>query len=117
MKISELVIACFNMDGMLSFYQNVFGISFEEVKIPQGHIYVGFIDEIQVTLCPASMAGIRAKDNRHQLTILVNDIKNMLNITNRYGGTIMQELVKFEGFLQASIRDVDGNSIILKEKL
>ena len=80
MKISELVIACFNLEGMLAFYKNVFGIPFEEIKIPQGIIYNGFIDEIQITLCPADMAGIEAKDNRHQLTILVDDIKKTLDI-------------------------------------
>ena len=115
MKISELVIACFNINEMVTFYQNVFSISFSEVKIPQDNIYNGYIDKIQITLCPADMAGIKAKDNRHQLTILIDDIKSTLDNTILYKGNIMQELVESEDFLQASIRDVDGNSIVLKQ--
>lgn len=115
MKISELVIACFNLEGMLTFYKNVFSILFEEIKIPQGTIYNGFIDEIQITLCPADMAGIEAKDNRHQLTILVDDIKKTLDSTISYNGSVMQELVGSKDFLRATIRDIDGNSIILKQ--
>lgn len=116
MRITELVIACFNIDGMLAFYKNVFSISFEAVKISQGSIYVGYIDKIQITLCPANIAGIKATDNRHQLTFSLNDINNALNKTKDYNGSIMQELEEVKDFIHASIRDVDGNSIILKQK-
>ena len=115
MKISELVIACFNLEGMFTFYKNVFNISFEELKIPQGIIYNGFINEIQITLCPATMAGIEVKDNRHQLTLLVDDIKKILDYTILFKGSIMQELVESKDFLLTTIRDVDGNSIVLKQ--
>ena len=107
-NLSELVMVCFNIDRMLAFYQNIIDLPFEEVKIPQGRIYIGFIDEIQVTLCPASTAGIKAKDNRHQLTVLVDDIKNALEDTNRDNGSIMQGLTESKDFWQASIREVDG---------
>lgn len=116
MKITEIVIACFNMDKMLAFYQNVFDIPFKTTKILQGFIYLGFIDEIQITLCPASMADIKAKDNRHQLIFLMDDVKNTIEKTKRYGGSKMQEIEETEDVLQVAIRDVDGNSIILKQR-
>lgn len=117
MKISGLTIACFNIKGMSAFYQNVFQISFGTVKITQGNIYVGSIDNIQVTLCPASMANIKAEDNRHQLTFLIDDMNNALKKTKQYGGTVLQDIQEADTILQASIKDVDGNSIVLKQKL
>ena len=59
MKISELVITCFNLNGMLTFYKNIFNLSFREVKISQGIIYIGMIDDIQRTTLPC-------KYNKHQ---------------------------------------------------
>ncbi len=93
----------------------MFGIPFKTIKIPKCSIYLGCIDDLQITLCPASMADIKAKDNRHQLTFLMDDIKNTIEKTKRYGGSIMQEIEETENVLQAAIRDVDGNSIVLKQ--
>lgn len=117
MKISELVIACFKVEEMLAFYQNVFNIPFESVKIPQGSIYSGFIDDIQITLCAANIANIKAKDNRHQLTFTLDDIEDAIKKTEMQNGTILQNIQETDTSLQASIRDVDGNSIVLKQNL
>lgn len=116
-KLSELVIACFNMDKMLAFYQNIFDIPFKTVKIPQGSIYLGSIDDIQITLCPASMADIKANENRHQLTFLVANISNCIRKIEGYGGSFINELDEANDCLQIAIRDVDGNSILLKQSL
>ena len=117
MKISEITIACFDLDGMVSFYQNVFSLSFNIVKIPQGAVFVGDMDEVKLTLCPADLAGIKAKDNRHQISILVDNIDSILRMTQNYHGSIMQDNVKTNGGQRASIRDVDGNSIVLIQEI
>lgn len=117
MKLTEIVIACFDLEGMLAFYKNVFSISFVEIKILRGEIYEGHIDEVKVTFCSASIAEITAKDNRHQLTFTLVDIRSCIEKIEKFGGIFMNELEKKNDCLQIAIRDVDGNSIILKELL
>ena len=114
MKITEIVIPCFNLEGMLTFYENVFNLSFQKIQINKGSIFIGTIDTIQLTLCPATIAGIEVKDNRHQLTFLVDDMLATIAKATQYKGIILQKAERVERFLQASIRDIDGNSIILK---
>ena len=115
MKVAEIVIACFNLKGMLAFYQNVFGLHFQDIKIPQGIIYEAISDRIKLTLCPATIAGIKAKDNRQQITYQVDDVKSNIENVEKFGGTIISELQEAENYLQVAVRDVDSNSIILKE--
>lgn len=115
MKLTEIVIACFKLEEMLDFYKSVFSIPFNEVTIPQGKIYEANDDDLKITLCPADIAGITAKDNRHQLTFVVPDINSCIRKTERFGGTLMNELEETNDCLQIAVRDVDNNSIVLKE--
>ena len=114
MNISEVIISCTHTERMLVFYSQCFDMTFKEITIPQGRIYVSFIEQIKVTFCPSSITGITAKDNMHQFTFLIEGIKSILDKTKDYDGRIMQELENYDGFIQAAIKDIDGNSIILK---
>ena len=117
MKVTEIVIACFNLEGMLAFYQNVFGLSFKDIKIPQGVIYESCINELKITLCPATLAGITAKDNRLQLTFLVLDIKKCINEIEKYYGKIIGGINQSKNHSQVAIKDIDNNSIVLIQKI
>ncbi|WAC02756.1 hypothetical protein N7U66_03535 [Lacinutrix neustonica] len=115
MKITELVIGCFNMDAMLAFYENVFDINFKNIEIKQMKIHESYIDAIKITLCPASMAGITARDNRHQLTFAVDDIRSCIKKVEAFGGIFMNLTEETNKSIEIAIRDVDGNSIVLKQ--
>jgi predicted enzyme related to lactoylglutathione lyase len=117
MKVTEIVIACFNLKGMLAFYQNVFGLSFKDIKILQGVIYEAHFEGLKITLCTATIAGIKAKDNRQQITFQVDDVKSYIENVEKFGGTIISELQEPENYLQVAVRDVDGNSIVLKQNV
>lgn len=117
MKLSEIVIACFNLEGMLAFYKDVFNLSFKTIEIPQGNVYEGHIEGVKITFCSASIAGITAKDNRHQLTFLTTDISSCMEKVERLGGSLMSELEETSDCKQIPIRDVDGNSMLLREML
>lgn len=116
MKLTEIIIACFNLEDMVLFYHNVFDIYVKEVQIPKGKIYEGQIDDLKIIFCAASIAGITAKDNRHQLTFQIDDVKSSIEKIKQFGGSLMNELQKADNCLQIAIRDVDGNSIILMER-
>jgi predicted enzyme related to lactoylglutathione lyase len=117
MKVIEIVIACFNLEETKAFYRNVFDIHFQEIKIPPGNIYEGPVDGIKITLCPASIAGIKAKENRHQLTFQIDDVKSSIEKVEQFGGGLLGKVQKANDSLQVAIKDVDGNSIILKQIL
>ena len=115
MKVLEITIACTHTIEMIQFYEGLFGFTFKTIQFPKGEIYEATLKEIKLTLCPASIAGISASENRHQLTYQVSDIKNCIHRVELLGGNIISELQETNQYLMIAIRDVDGNSIILKE--
>lgn len=115
MKVIEVVIACNKIDDMVAFYTNVFYLKFDQNKIPQGIIYESQTNDLKLTMCPSKIAGITAKKNKQQLTFQINSIKRSMNKVEQLGGSIISKLQETANYRQIAIRDVDGNSIILRE--
>lgn len=114
-EIEGLTIAITNMDAMLEFYSSVFGIEFEEVKIPNAKLYSGIFGEMKVLFCPERIANINAKENRQQFDIVVKDIKKTIATALKSGGTQIGELVEGEDLKSVGVYDPDKNSIVFKE--
>ena len=66
-------------------------------------------------LCPANITNINAKENRHQLTLLIDDINNISKKIEKFNEIILQDIPETNNFLQASLKDIDCNSIVLKQ--
>jgi len=70
---------------------------------------------MKIILCPATIARITAKDNRQQLTFQIDDVKSSIEKVRQFGGSIISELQEIDNYLQVAVRDIDDNSIILRQ--
>ena len=114
-QIEGLTMAITNMEQMLDFYSNVFKIQFEEKEMYDSKLYSGAWGGLNLLFCPAEIAGNTAVQNRHQFDIVISDLKKIVELTTKYGGKPMGEIVKDEYSWSIGIYDPDKNSILFKQ--
>lgn len=103
-QLVGMTTAATNLDAMATFYQRVFGATLRKREMGGFTLYTGEFAGIQLQLCPKALAGIEATQNRHQLTIAVDDVSATIKLAQQHGGSAVDE---------STIRDPDGNSIEL----
>ena len=113
-EISGLTIAVNNMDAMKDFYTNVFNVNFKPVKKFNTTLYEGNWGDFSLLLCPAEVAKIDAKVNRHQFDILVNDLGKAMDLVVANGGKVEEETGNESDGPAITVFDPDGNSIVIK---
>ena len=112
-----MTVAVFDMEAMLEFYKKMFLIEFEELEMYGNKLYSGRLGSLKFLFCPAELAQNTAKQNRHQLDIIVNNLEDTVQKLAASGGKPMGELPQDENVKQIGVYDPDGNSITLKENL
>ncbi len=115
-NISGITLATYNHDEMRDFYQSVFSIHFRSEKSEGYVLYTGKLGEVDLQLCPAELAGNNTEQNRHQLTIAVNNLNETIRRVNRHSGQTTSDVAMYEGKLMVSITDPDDNSLVLIQK-
>ncbi|MEM9548862.1 MAG: VOC family protein [Bacteroidota bacterium] len=113
--IEGMTIAITNMEEMLKFYSEVFGIEFTLQKMFESNLYSGKWGDLNVLFCPASLAGNTAEQNRHQFDIVVSDLDKTIQAAVENGGKKMGEIVEDDASRSIGIYDPDKNSILFKE--
>lgn len=113
--INGFTLAIVNMNPMLTFYSDVFGIQFTPTEVAGYTLYNGAWNDLNVQFCPAALANNSAKQNRHQLTIEVNNLKEILKMIEEKGGKLMGEVTEDEKEISIGIYDPDNNSMVLKQ--
>jgi len=114
-KIEGFTLAVQNMDAVKTFYANVFGITFKEIKMYGSTLYSGVWGSLNILLCPAEIAHNTARQNRHQFDILVSDIDRFIEKIKKNGGKTIGEKSKDEQAWSIGVYDPDENSIVLKQ--
>lgn len=114
-KIAGLTIAITKMEEMLRFYSKTFNISFSAIEMYGSKLYSGEWGELKLLFCPAEIAQNKAVQNRHQFDIEILDIQKIIEITKKYGGTLMGEMVEDDFSKSIGIYDPDKNSIVFKQ--
>ena len=114
-RVKGFTLAVTHMEQMVDFYTRVFSISFEAKELYGGTLYFGDWEGIEICLCPASIAQNTAKQNRHQLDVLVENIVKTKRLVQRYGGTSMGAVEEVENTISMGIYDPDNNSLVLKQ--
>lgn len=114
-KIEGITIAVVDIAEMLNFYQNVFGIKFEELNMHNSKLYIGKWDNLNLLFCPAEIAGNSAEQNRHQLDMVVSDLKKTIKTIKAFGGFLLDKIQEDENSLSLGIYDPDQNSIQFKQ--
>ena len=116
-KVEGMTVAVTKMEEMLSFYSNVFEMKFEEQEMFNSKLYSSRWGDLELLFCPAELAQNKAKQNRHQFDVVVDDLEKVIKIAKKYGGKLMGEVQNEEPWKSVGIYDPDNNSILFKEKL
>ncbi len=106
-SIDKIVIAVGKPEAMAKFYTEVFGARLKGIEMQGSTLYSGSLGNLELILCPKSIAGIKAEENTIQLRFVVQDVAKTMDAAVKAGGKRIDE---------GSIRDPDGNSMELIQK-
>lgn len=111
--LSSIALRVYNMDAMLAFYTEAFGVQFKEVDTHGIRSQFGDLDGITLKFVP-----IRESDDFktfpiHQPGIIVTDVEAVIALAIKHGGRQEGQTLRAEGRTQAAVRDPDGNTIEL----
>lgn len=116
MKLRKITLACTDIQKMINFYSSVFNSEFIEHQFPRFKMFSAKIEEINFLFCPNEIAGVEAKQNRHQFDYECEDIKSIMKIALENDGEIHSDLQENTDELFAAIFDPDGNTINFIQK-
>jgi len=109
-------MAITNMKEMVRFYHETFGVELKGFEAYGGHMfYAGTFLGMNLLLCPNEVAGVEAKQNRHQFDIIVEDFDGVVARAAASGGTVREQDVS-EGVRYATLVDPDGNTMVILEE-
>lgn len=114
-SIFQVTLAAFNIDQMRTFYEHVFNLKFESIQENGIKLEKALWNNIDLYLCPAEIANIRANENRHQFHVRIHDIQKAISAVIENEGKVMSDIYEIENTKMAHIKDPDNNSIVLKE--
>ncbi len=114
-QIAGMTLAITNMEQMVAFYTKVFGLQFQEQEMYGSRLYATEWGGLKVLFCPADLAQNTATQNRHQLDVLVTDLRKALNAVTENDGSAMGEITETDTEWSVGIYDPDKNSLVLKQ--
>jgi catechol 2,3-dioxygenase-like lactoylglutathione lyase family enzyme len=104
MHLIRITLAATEVDSMRAFYDSVLDTGFE--PLGGSPLWRGTLAGIEVVLCPNDLAGVDARQNRHQLRLAVADPAGSLARVVERGGRIVDPWNGEVG----SFADPDGNT-------
>jgi catechol 2,3-dioxygenase-like lactoylglutathione lyase family enzyme len=111
--ISSLAIRVSNVEAMLQFYSEAFGVQFQEVNTYGIPSHFGEMDGITLKFVPIRDEADFKNFPIHQPGFKVADVEGVVALAVHYGGQLEGHIVQRDGKMQAAVRDPDGNTIEL----
>ena len=108
-QITQMTLATTRTAAMVAFYDTLFGTHLQAVKAYGTTLYHGTLAGIPLVICPNEIAGVEARQSRHQLTLRVADLVGLLQLVEIAGGGIHTSVA--ESIISAILRDPDDNTI------
>ncbi len=90
MDIRRIVLAVDDVPAMVAFYDAVFECELDAIDGPDG-FHRGTFCGTELLICPNSIAGVDARQNRHQFRIAVSDLVETLAAVDAHGGRRLGE--------------------------
>lgn len=108
--LTQMTLAVEHVADMVAFYNAVFAADLQPMTAYGTILYQGQLHGLSFLLCPNSVAGVQAMQNRHQFTYTVPDLMTTIERTRQAGGRVAQQATT-----TATILDPDGNSIVFQQ--
>ncbi|HEX9654472.1 MAG TPA: VOC family protein [bacterium] len=109
--IDKITIAVGNMEQMLKFYSQVFGVEFRPLAFAGETLQSVKIGNMELLFCSKSLAKVDADHNTIQLRFVVEDVQKAFAAGLANGGKQINAVQMSEGRLHGSLRDPDNNSL------
>ena len=109
---AQLTLAAEDLVAMARFYNAVFAAGLEPVAAHDTTLYRGSLSGITFLLCPNTLAGVDARQSRHQYTYRVPDVAATVARAIAAGGVVHQSPEPGAPNAPAVVLDPDGNSIV-----
>ena len=111
--ISSVAMRVANLEAMLDFYSQAFGVKFREVGTFGILSQFGEMDGITLKLVPIRDEADFKNYPVHQLGFVVPDVEAVIALALRHGGRQEGNLIRKDGRIETAVRDPDGNTIEL----
>ena len=112
-NISSVAMRIANMEAMLDFYSQAFGVKFREVNTFGILSQFGEVDGITLKFVPIRDEADFKNYPVHQLGFVVPDVEAVIALALQHGGREEGTLIRKQGRIEAAVRDPDGNTIEL----
>lgn len=115
--LRSIAIRTCNTDAMRRFYAEAFGFEFRAVDLGPFTAWFGQGQDLTLKLVPIRDAADFDEFPIHQLGFVVSDIGGAVRLAESCGGRLQDPPAQADQELQASVRDPDGNTIELYQRL
>ena len=113
LQLQSVAMRVYNMDAMLAFYSQAFGIHFHEVVTGPFKSQFGEMGDLTLKFVPIREEVDFDGYAVHQLGFTVSNIEAIVALAIQHGGRQEGEVSVKDGGLHAAVRDPDGNTIEL----
>ena len=111
--ISSIAVRISNVEAMLAFYSEAFGVQFHQVDTYGIPSHFGELDGITLKFVPIRDESDFKGFPVHQPGFVVPDVEAVIALAIKHGGRQEGRTIHADGKLQAAVRDPDGNTIEL----
>ncbi len=116
LKLTKIDLTVWDMPAMRAFYAAFFGVAFTPGKLGPFDTYSADVPGLfRLHLVPQELTGSTANQNRFQLNLEHDNVSEAVSITLESGGTLVGEVSVTHGVKTASLRDPDGNYLVVTE--
>lgn len=116
-KIASMTLATTQTQKMVEFYNAVLDAELTAFEpFPSATFYSGNFAGIPLTVCPNTVAGVDAKQNRQQFRVMVDNVHDTFIAALNNGGIELTAIEEQDNLLICSVYDPDGNSIVFAQE-
>jgi predicted enzyme related to lactoylglutathione lyase len=107
MYIQRITLAVEDMDSMVEFYNAIFECGLEPIE--GSPLTKGRFADLELVVCPNSVAGVIAEQNRHQFRLVVEDADALATRIEAAGGSVVNRDAR-GGKALVGVADPEGNT-------
>lgn len=112
-SLSSVALRVANMDAMLAFYSQAFGVKFQAVDTYGIQSQFGEVGGILLKFVPIRDEADFKNYPVHQLGFIVPDVEAVVALAVQHGGREEGKLIRKGERTEGAVRDPDGNTIEL----